>query len=263
MQENEVPAPRDLLKACTVLFGTDVNASAHFLKYLQAPGLKAAYRKKAFESHPDRAMVLDEPELSLEERFKEVKLAYEQLSAFIKNPWKYYLNDHTHRGGAQAGSIRKKQSTHGMRTHRKPGNNDYKSGFRYIGDHFWRGDLPKTKLLLGRFLYYSGVISMGSLVEAILWQKKQRPMVGSIAIRWNLLAGNDIRSILAGRKPGEKFCECALRCGYIKPHQLNLLLWRQRMLQPRIGSFFVNREILSLGEIEHFVAQMRRHNRKY
>ena len=88
-------------------------------------------------------------------------------------------------------------------------------------------------------------------------------MIGSIAIHWDWLARNDIYTILARRKPGEKFCECALRCGYISPYQLNVLLWRQRMLQPRIGSFFVNRNIVTPREIEHIVEQLRAHNVKH
>jgi hypothetical protein len=128
---------------------------------------------------------------------------------------------------------------------------------------FWPGTIPGRKLLLGRFLYYSGIISMSTLVDAIVWQKRQRPMIGSIAIHWDWLAQDDIRSILARRRPGEKFCECALRCGYIRPYQQNLLIVRQQMMQPRIGSFFVKQNIITPYELERIIEQLRVHNRKY
>ena len=263
MQGNEVSTTRDLFNACSVLFGTDTNVSAEFLKYLQVSGLKAAYRKRAFETHPDRATALAESPLSLEERFKEVSLAYEQLSTFVKYPWKYSWWDPGFRRAAEPDSTGRKRSTHQAHDQKRPGNSG-PQGNRYgFSEHFWQGSLPGEKLLLGRFLYYSGMISMRSLIEAIVWQKRQRPMVGSIAGNWGWLAQDEIRSILAGRKSGEKFCECALRYGYISPNQLNLLLWRQRMLQPRIGRFFVDRKIVTPREMEHIVEQFRTHNRKY
>ena len=74
---------------------------------------------------------------------------------------------------------------------------------------------------------------------------------------------NDVRSIVSMRRTGEKFCECALRCGYISSYQLNLLLARQRMLQPLIGSFFVDRKIITSHEMERIVEQFHTHNRKH
>jgi hypothetical protein len=260
MQETAVSTPRDLFNACSVLFGTDVTVSADFLKYLKVPGLKAAYRKRAFETHPDRAAALAEPALSLEERFKEVTLAYDQLSAFIESPRKYSLWNYSFQRTAKPDSTGRNRRTH---DHKSPGNDYRHSRSHGLREHFWQGNLPKTKLFLGRYLYYGRIISMRSLIEAIVWQKRQRPMVGSIAAQWDWLTQDDIRSILTLRNPGEKFCECALRCGYIRSYQQSLLLVRQQMLQPRIGSFFINLNIVTPLEMEYIVDQMRLHNRKY
>ena len=51
---------KDLFKACESLFGTDIDASVDFLRYLKPDGVKAAYRKRALETHPDRARVVPE-----------------------------------------------------------------------------------------------------------------------------------------------------------------------------------------------------------
>ena len=88
-------------------------------------------------------------------------------------------------------------------------------------------------------------------------------MVGNIAVQWDWLTQNDISSILTMRNPCEKFCECALRCGYLSPYQQSILLVRQQMLQPRIGSYFINQNLVTLQEMEYIVDQMRLHNRKY
>jgi hypothetical protein len=260
MQETAVYTPTDLFNACSVLFGTNVNVSANFLKYLKVPGLKAAYRKRAFETHPDRAMTLAESPLSLEERFKEVTLAYEQLSAFIESPWKYSLWNYAFQRTVRPDSAGRNRRTH---DHKSPGNDYRHSRSHGSREHFWQGNLPKTKLFLGRYLYYNRIISMRSLIEAIVWQKRQRPMVGNIAVQWDWLTQNDISSILTMRNPGEKFCECALRCGYLNPYQQSILLVRQQMLQPRIGNYFINQNIVTLQEMEYIVDQMRLHNRKY
>ena len=49
---------QDLFKACESLFGTEIDISIEFLRYLKPAGVKAAYRKKAMETHPDRAAAL-------------------------------------------------------------------------------------------------------------------------------------------------------------------------------------------------------------
>ena len=263
MQENEFITTRDLFAACSVLFGTDINVSTDFLKYLHTSGLKAAYRKRALETHPDRSALLAESEVSLEERFKELNLAYERLNSFIKYPWKYPHRIHAVHKNTEPGSAGRKRRTYEAHDQRRQRNNIHEGYSHCMSDHFWRGNLPGKKLLIGRFLYYSGIISMRSLIEAIVWQKRQRPLVGKIAAHWNWLDQDDIRSILTRRIPGEMFCESALRCGYINLHQLRLLLWRQRMLQPRIGGFFISQNIVTPREMEHIVAQLRTHNRKY
>ncbi|HYA13153.1 MAG TPA: J domain-containing protein [Syntrophales bacterium] len=263
MQENAVFTPTDLFNACSVLFGNGVAISSDFLKYLKEPGLKAAYRKRAFETHPDRAATLAESPSSLEERFKEVTLAYERLSTFIGSPWKYSLWNYAFPKTAKHDSAARNRRTYEWRDQRSPGNNYHHNMPHGLREHFWQGNLPKTKLFLGRYLYYSRIISMRSLIEAIVWQKRQRPVVGSIAVQWDWLTQNNIRSILNRRNPGEKFCECALRCGYLSFYQQSLLLVRQQMLQPRIGNYFINQNIVTPQEMEYIVNQLRLHNRKY
>jgi len=263
MQENELITTRDLFDACAVLFGTEIDVSTDLLKYLHSSGIKAAYRKRAFETHPDRSALLAESEMSLEERFKELNLAYERLNSFIKYPWKYSQRIHAYHKNTEPGSAVRNRRAHETYDQRRQRNSVYEGYSHSTSDHFWRGNLPGKKLLIGRFLYYNGIISMRSLIDAIVWQKRQRPLVGSIAAHWNWLSPDDIYSILTRRIHGEKFCECALRCGYINLNQLKLLLWRQRMLQPKIGGFFVSQNIVTLQEMEHIAAQLRMHNSKY
>ena len=263
MQDKTVSTSSDLYRACAVLFGTDANLSGDFLKYLKASRLKRAYRKRAFETHPDRATALAETPLSLAERFREVNLAYNQLNTFLEYPWRYSNSGSAGHRVHQHESARRRQRTYESHDQRRTGSGAHRSRHQGMSEHLWQAGLPKKQLLLGRFLYYSGIISMRSLIEAIVWQKSKRPMVGNIAVRWDWLDQNDVRSIVSMRRRGEKFCECALRCGYISSYQLTILLARQRMLQPLIGGFFIDRKIIVPHEMERIVEQFHTHNRKH
>ena len=70
-----------------------IDVSVEFLRYLKPSGVKAAYRKRALETHPDRAVVVSGKPDFLEKRFKEINVAYQLLQAFLSCPWKYSLNE--------------------------------------------------------------------------------------------------------------------------------------------------------------------------
>jgi hypothetical protein len=126
-----------------------------------------------------------------------------------------------------------------------------------------RGTVPKRELLFGQYIYYYGHISYRQLIDAIVWQKFRRPLAGKIAVRWGWLDEGDVRQILMERQRGEKFGETALRVGYLTSHRLRIILVRQRMLQPRIGNYFVEKRILPIWLVETMAEQLRRHNRQY
>jgi hypothetical protein len=243
---------QDLFRACESLFGTDIDVSVEFLRYLQPAGVKAAFRKKALETHPDRAATLCDEVLSLESRFKEINLAYQLLSEFISCPEKYQLDED--------GSIseRKIWTPRPRSAARK-----YYAGNKSHNETKYNGRVPQSKLRLGQFLYYSGHISLTTLIKAIVWQRLQRPAIGSIATTWDWLDHESILEILQQRDYGEKFGECALRHGYISKYQLMLLLDRQKILQPQIGRYFVEQRIISSFKLNKMIDDMKQHNRKF
>jgi hypothetical protein len=236
---------QDLFKACESLFGTDIDISVEFLRYLKPSGVKAAYRKKAMETHPDRAAVVDGKADFMEDRFKEISLAYQLLQDFLASPWKYSLDE--------SGALYvRKQPPPRPDTRRKP-NSEPRYG----------GRMPSRRLLFGQFLYYTGQISLSTLIKAIVWQRLQRPSIGAIAVSWGWLGGGDILDVLRSRKYGEKFGECALRKGRLTRHQLSRLLEKQKQVQPLIGKYFTEQNILSSAQLFKQVVDMKMHNRKY
>ena len=239
---------QDLFKACESLFGTDIDMSVEFLRYLKPAGVRAAYRKKAMETHPDRAIIVAvEPDF-LEKRFKEVNLAYQLLQEFLIAPWKYSLDE--------SGTLyeRKRQPPHSASRN--------KSASAKV-EPLYEGRMPSRRLLFGQYLYYAGQISISTLIKAIVWQRLQRPSVGAIAVSWGWMEGGNIIDILRRRKYGEKFGACALRCGYLSKYQILRLLDKQGIVQPLIGKYFIEQNIIPSTQIFRLIVAMKMHNKKY
>ncbi len=239
---------QDLFKACESLFGTDIDVSVEFLRYLKPSGVKAAYRKKAMETHPDRAAATAGQADFMADQFKEISQAYQLLQEFLACPWKYSLAEngrlYERREPPPRPAARRKSS---------PGTRE----------PLYAGRMPQRRLLFGQYLYYSGQISLSTLIKAIVWQRLQRPSVGAIAMSWGWLVGSDVLDILRSRKYGEKFGECAIRLGRLSKHQMAQILEKQRLAQPQIGKYFMEQNVISSAEIFKRIVDMKMHNRKF
>lgn len=233
-------AETELLAACRILFGPGVRLSREFLHYLQPCGAKAAFRKKAKETHPDLGCGCDPEERSRRaENFRELKSANDLICAFLQQ--RKELPQPAPPRSAPSG---------------RPGRS-------YTTESFFRGRVPPRPLEFGRYLYYRGVIPYPALIEAIAWQRGQRPALGTIARRWGWLGEGDIQQIL--RQPGvpDRFGCTAVSLGLLKPFQVQTLLFYQRSQQKRIGRFFIERNFLSETQLSQLLADCQAHNSRY
>ncbi len=209
--------------------------------------LKAAFRRRVLETHPDRAHVLGRPEAQLRREFLAIVEAYRLLGSLGGPP----------RSAAGAPRPPRPQRP-------APRRHDPPPGQPPSREHFHRGPLPQGRLRFAEYLYYSGRVSWQALVESIAWQRSQRPAIGRIAVGWGQLTDEDVRQLLESRRRnrehGVLFGEHALRRGMLTPFQLLALLGRQRRMQRRIGEFFVERGILSPDEIPTVRLAVIRHN---
>jgi hypothetical protein len=128
-------------------------------------------------------------------------------------------------------------------------------------------ELPRRKLRFAEYLYYSGRVPWTAMVDAVAWQRRQRPPVGRIAVDWGFLAAEDVAEILEHRRASAAqripFGEFAVRLGYLTSFQLLALLGRQLRLQQRIGAWFVERGLLAEDEIDAIRLRIATHNARW
>ncbi|MBT0663890.1 DnaJ domain-containing protein [Geobacter pelophilus] len=225
----------ELRSACKVLFGNDLDPPVEFFSYLQPEGVKAAFRKRARETHPDCCAGHSARHATPPEAFHRVTEAYNVLSAFVKQ-----------KRPAMANTPPKE------RHQPRKSTND--------GHVYHHGPLPRRHLEIGRYLYYRGVISYQSLISALVWQRSQRPTLGRIARNWGLLTDEAVQAILSCKKFSGFFGEKAVRNGLLTEHQLSLLLTHQRSKQQKLGKYFIQSGYLTDREMEALILDMHKHN---
>jgi hypothetical protein len=203
--------------------------------------LREAFRRRALDAHPDRARALGRSEASLAEEFRALFDAYRLLS--------------------HEGPPRPRPASPG-----ETGSEPRRPG-RSPQDHVHRAPLPHRTLLFAEYVYYSGRASWRNLVEAVAWQRRQRPALGRIAVEWGHLSEEEVRAILDERRrdgaAGEPFGAYARRKGFLTGGQLLALLGRQRRQQRRIGEFFVESGILREAEVRALDDDLARHNARW
>jgi hypothetical protein len=174
--------------------------------------LRTAFRRRAHELHPDKALAVGLPARVLTQRFHELKRAYDFLESVI-----------------EANAV--------VRLDAAP--RPAPAGIRH------RGSIPQRRLRFAQFLYYAGVVDWNQLVAAMRWQRRARPRIGEIARQMSILSSEDVRDILCRQLPDERFGEAALRLKRLDLLRLFAVLSRQRRFDRPIGRFFVEHGILT------------------
>lgn len=220
-----------LRRACKILFGSHVDPPTEFFSYLQPDGVKAAFRKRARETHPDTSPDSHSVHRNIEE-FHQVTDAYKLLFSYAQ----------------QEKPVNPDRSPH--------------NSFRSSGHIFHTGPLPRRRLEIGRYLYYRGLIPHHALISAINWQRKQRPPVGRIARTLGLLSDDEVQKILRSAKYPGYFGDKAIHHGLLTRPQVLLLLSHQRSRQQKLGRYFIESGYFTEKEMEAVVLEMRMHNAK-
>ena len=233
-----------LLDACRTLFGDQVNLNRDFLFYLQPSGVKVAYRTQAKLNHPD--LFNDSPHqvrLQQTERFRQIHDAYHLIKGFL---------DQRHRRDF----VPPRPQTPRHSGPRRP-------AARYARDSHRPGrPIPTIPLEFGMFCYYLGKISYKDLIEALIWQRRQRPMMGAIAVRWGWLTDAQVAHISKHRGASLRFGSKSVELGLLSQLQVDALVRHQRSLQQKIGQYFVDKRLISKQEADQLAVRLQAHNRQ-
>jgi hypothetical protein len=237
-----VDARARVQSAWRVLFGNQTMSAHADFKHLTLGDAKRAFRRRALETHPDRAAVVGKASVALSRDFCRVNDAYNEIVSFLRDG-----------GGANDVPARAAPTQAAAPT--TPGR-----PLRVKRDHRWQHAVPRRPLRLGQALFYFGRISWLDLVRALAWQRRQTPRFGQIAERSHVLATDRLREVLEHRRPGEFIGEAAVRLKYLTPQERDVVVDLQRRSRRPLGEFFVEAGMLSSGEVEAAERRKRQHN---
>ncbi|MDT8441803.1 MAG: hypothetical protein RQ723_09095 [Desulfuromonadales bacterium] len=232
-----------LFNACRTLFGPEVSLSRDFLCYLQPNGVKVAYRTQAKINHPDR-FNNSPPHVRQQqtERFRQIDDAYRLIKSFLDQRSSRPLPTGRPTGwptpAARHAHSRPEAAT---RTGRP---------------------VPPIILEFGMYACYKGKVSYRDLIEALIWQRRQRPVLGEIASRWGWLNDEQIRQICQYRGRALRFGGKALEMGLLSGLQVDTLVHHQRNRQRRIGEYFIDKGLITAVEADRLARDLHAHNRQ-
>lgn len=234
----------EVFRACRTLFGPELPLSRDFLHYLQASGVRSAYRKKAKTTHPDRFAIAATSTREKQQRlFQDLNHAHETVQKFLKQRERTPATSYYRSRSSSSYSRPKRQD----RPYSK----------------FYRGPLPPRPLQFGLFLYYLGMIPFSAVISAITWQRQQRPILGEIAKRWGWLNDEQVKTILNHRSNVHKFGERAEQLGLLTSLQVRAILFHQRSKQKQMGLYFIEQGFFDEENLNQLLIQLAEHNRTF
>jgi len=242
----------DVMNACRTLFGPEPDISRGFLHYIQPDGARSAYRRKAKETHPD-FFYTEDHRVQQEKTalFRNILDAYDIINLFFKE----------REEGLWTASFDTAPRSNRKETYQAWSSRP-RSARQQSGNDYYRGPVPLRVLEFGRYLYYTGNISYRALIEALTWQRKQRPIIGTVALRWGWLAKPSIEQIITADSAPSRFGEKAVRLGLLSDFQVRTLLYYQRSQQERLGKYFIMKKILTSDQLDRFAQKAHEHNRR-
>lgn len=269
-------AEHELHNACQLLFGKELQVSRGFLEYLQLSGIKSAYRKKAFETHPDT--ITNTNNQNRADLFMAVQQAYESLVSFIDARKNGYIIQTSparpvyRRPNQPPPPSPKRPTASGFHRHTQqdkgPDAQKAHTSARQRNNYanrstatFHKGSIPARKLLFGHYLYYSGLANWQTITKALIWQKTNRPRLGELGCRYGWLNNQQVLHILRKRNLADSFGQSAIDLGLLTPSQLKLLLYQQKRLQKKFGEYFVEANLISGHKMDILVKGFYTHNR--
>jgi hypothetical protein len=277
-----------LLNACALLLGPHVRRRGPtYLQSLDVAAVRRAYRVMAVASHPDAVRRSGAQQGQADGKcFIEASLAYELLMGYLLNRKAGGAPTRATRPRAEPGRTARRAGGEKRGTGEKKGAGDKRaaSDKRSAGDKrgasdkpsggerrssraveplFYRGPMPRRRLRLAEFLYYTGRVSWQSLIAAIVWQRASQPRFGELARELQDISSQDLARILGSRLRKEQTGQAAQRLRILTSQQVERILRMQRARRRMIGRYFIEKESMSSAMLSTILREMYRHNARF
>lgn len=257
---------RYLIDAYATLLGAQARRGGQIpLHQLDVSVIRRAYRRLAVTTHPDAAARAGAKPGAVDgKRFIEASRAYELLMG--------YLLAQRARGRASvacAYTARPRpapatESSTGEKSSKGPKTSNADSTARTGSSPLhYHGALPRRRLRLAEFLYYSGRISWQSLISAIVWQRAARPKFGELARELRAITRQELTKILGSMRRHEQTGDTARRLRLLTAEEVAQILRLQRARHKPIGRYFVEKERMPRVELTTILRELFRHNARY
>jgi len=249
------------MDACAVLLGPQARMGGYaFLQKLDVAVLRRAYRVLALATHPDVAWRSGaRPGSADGRRFIAASSAYELLMAYLLSRSSRPAPASTASAARRPSAGQAKRSSSGASAHGTSA-----SGARSRGDLlFYHGPIPRRRLRLAEFLYFTGRVSWQSLISALVWQRAARPRFGELARELRSITGQDLMKILASKLRHEQTGETAQRLRLLTEAEVARILRLQRVRHKPIGRYFVEKERMAGDALSGILQELYRHNARY
>ncbi len=257
---------RYLIDAYATLLGAPPRRGAQIpLHQLDISVIRRAYRRLAVMTHPDAATRAGAKPGSVDgKRFIEASRAYELLMGYLLAQGAGLraapAGPHTARPRPTPSAARPP----GEKTAKGPGRASTGSSARTESSPLhYHGALPRRRLRLAEFLYYTGRVSWQSLISAIVWQRSARPKFGELAKELRAITRQDLTKILGSKRRHEQTGETARRLRLLTTEEVAKILRLQRARHKPIGRYFVEKERMPRAELTTILRELFRHNARY
>ena len=242
--------------------------SLAYIQGLDVAAVRRAWRLIAMTSHPDAVLRAGTRGTALDgRRFIEASHAYEFLMTYLLSrpvrprPPRRGAPERSGAAARHAGPDR--PSGQERRGAEKAAGEKRASSERRGGALFYRGPIPRRRLRLAEYLYYTGRVSWQSLISALVWQRASQPRFGELARDLRNISSQDLLKILGSRLSHEHTGETAQRLQLLSAAQVDRILRLQRARRRLIGRYFVEKESMSSALLASLLHELYRHNARW
>jgi hypothetical protein len=220
---------------------------AAYLQQLDPATVRRAWRALAVSSHPDAARRGGaKPGANDGRHFIEASRAYELIRGYL-------LCRRAGRGPAGPSPS--------ARASKRPA--PEKPAEKRGSALYYHGPVPRRRLRLAEFLYYTGRVSWQSLINAVVWQKKAQPRFGELARELRSISSQDLARILGSRLRHEQTGETAQRLRLLSAAEVERILRLQRARKRLIGRYFLEKESMTSDTLVSLLRELHRHNARW